>query len=87
VSSTLVHNPHPKGLVILALVWHQAMAILSFELDQLFTVLVPELVVWFECVSDVTFPSKPNSVQNLISIEPNFVTCMIVRLMTDPRPP
>jgi hypothetical protein len=37
----------------------------SFELDQLFTLLVPELVIWFEVVSrDLNFPSEPDFVQN-----------------------
>ncbi len=42
----LPSNPLPKRLVLLVPEWHPAMAIVSFELDQLFTLLVPELVMF-----------------------------------------
>jgi hypothetical protein len=65
------------------------MAIHSFELDQLLTLQVPELVVWLSGVSvsdGITFPSKPNFVQNHLSIKSKFVILMQVPLRTDPRP-
>jgi hypothetical protein len=47
VSCPLVHNPLPYRLVFIAVTgastsWHHAMAIVSFKLDQLFILLVPE---------------------------------------------
>jgi hypothetical protein len=55
------------------------MAIHSFELDQLLTLQVPELVVWLSGVSvsdGITFPSKPNFVQSHLSIKSEFVILM-----------
>jgi hypothetical protein len=83
---TLTPNPEPKRLVILVLGWYLAMALLSFKLDQLFKVLVPELVVWFAGVRDVTFPIEPDSVQNYLSIKSNFVTCLIGPLVLNTNP-
>jgi hypothetical protein len=56
-------NPQPKRLVFFVLKRHQTIAILSFKLDQLFILLVPELVVWFEGVGAVSFPSEPDFVK------------------------
>jgi hypothetical protein len=36
------------------------MTILSFIFEQLFMLLVPELVVSFECEGGVIFPSEPD---------------------------
>jgi hypothetical protein len=44
------------------------MAILSFELDQLFMLLVPELVVCFEVVGGVNSPNESKFVQQILSI-------------------
>jgi hypothetical protein len=53
--------------------WHHAMTFLMFKLDQLFIMLVPEFVVWFEGGGAVMFPSEPDSVQKLLSIKSKFV--------------
>jgi hypothetical protein len=58
------------------------MAILSFKLDQLFTLLVPELVV----AGAVIFPSEPDFVQNSLSILSKFVCVMMLSLHADPIP-
>jgi hypothetical protein len=79
-------DPHPQRLVLLVLDWHRAMAILSFKLDQLFILLVPELVVLVEVVVTFTFPSEPDFVQNYLSIESKFVILMIFPLRIDPLP-
>jgi hypothetical protein len=65
-------NPNPKRVVFLVPEWHHAMALLSFKLDQLFTLMNPEFVVWFK-VGVVSFPSEPYCVQNSLSILSNFV--------------
>jgi hypothetical protein len=62
------------------------MAILSFKLDQLFTLLVPELVVSFEVEGAVSFPDEPDFVQNSLSIKSNFVMVMQAPLLTNPHP-
>jgi hypothetical protein len=38
-------DPPPQSLVFLVTPWHHIMARLSFKLNQLFILLVPELVV------------------------------------------
>jgi hypothetical protein len=59
------------------------MAIDSFKLDQLFMLLVPELVV----VGAVMIPpSEPDFVQDFLSIKSNFVACVTSPLMMNPRP-
>jgi hypothetical protein len=60
------------------------MSTLSFKLDQLFILLVPELVVWFEGV--VSFPNESDFVQNSLSIKSNFVIVMKVPLCANPPP-
>ncbi len=65
--------------------WHSAMAILSFvPNDQLFAVLVPELVVgvW----GAVSFSSKPNFVQAFLSIKSDCVVLMTGPLPVNPPP-
>jgi hypothetical protein len=54
------------------------MAILSFELDQLFALLVPGVVGAF------AFPSKPNFVQQILSTLQNQSTCMNAPLVANP---
>jgi hypothetical protein len=44
------------------------MAILLFKFDQLVTLPVPELAVQFAVVGAFTFPSKPDFVQQILSI-------------------
>jgi hypothetical protein len=61
------------------------MAICSFELDQLFTLLVPALVVWFEATTAI-FPSEPDFVQRSLAIKSKFVFGVIVPLLADPPP-
>jgi hypothetical protein len=58
------------------------MAILSIELDQLFTLLVPDFVV----VGTVIFPSEPDSFQKPLSIKSNFVFVVTSVLLTNPPP-
>jgi hypothetical protein len=82
----LVHDSHPKRLVLLVLVWQLAMASLSFAFDQLFILLVPELVVWFEVVAAITFPREPDSVHDSLSIKPNFVVIVTRSLPANPLP-
>jgi hypothetical protein len=54
------------------------------ELDKLFMLLVPELVVLV--VGAVTFPSEANSVQNSLSIRSNFVMDMMLLLRANALP-
>jgi hypothetical protein len=58
------------------------MAIRSFKLDQLFTLLVPELVV----VGAAICPSEPDFVQTFLSINSKFVIDMMVPLLANPQP-
>jgi hypothetical protein len=77
-------NPNPKRLVLLVALWHHAMAILLFKLDQLFTLLVPALAVWF-AATDI-FPSKPNFVQKSLSMKSNCVVVINGPLRAHPLP-
>jgi hypothetical protein len=65
---------------------HHAIAIDSFKVDQLFILLVPELVVWFEGVGAVKFPSELDFVQNYLSIKSHFVIVMNRPLRANPPP-
>jgi hypothetical protein len=60
------------------------MAIDSFKLNQLFILLVPELVVWFKVVA--SFPSEPDFVQNSLSVWSNFVVLVKASLLANPFP-
>jgi hypothetical protein len=62
------------------------MTILLSKLDKLFILLVPELVVWFELVGDVSFPSEPDFFQTLLSIKSNCVIVISFPLRTNPNP-
>jgi hypothetical protein len=62
------------------------MALLSSKLDQFFILLVPELVVWFEVVSDLNFPREPDFVQNYLSILSNCVIVTTLPLLANPMP-
>jgi hypothetical protein len=55
------------------------MATLSFKLEQLFILLVPELVA-------VSFPSEPDFVQTFLSIKSKAVVDMIAPLLANPDP-
>jgi hypothetical protein len=55
------------------------MAMLLFKLDQLFLLLVPELVN-----VDISFPSKPKVFQKSLLIKSNFVLVMTGPLRVDP---
>jgi hypothetical protein len=72
----LITNPPPKSLIYVVTPWHHTMAIVSFELDHLFILLVPELVVWFEVVGAVSCPDEPDFDQKSLSILSNFVIPM-----------
>jgi hypothetical protein len=60
------------------------MAFVSFKLDQLFILLMPELVV--VVVPAVIFPSEPDCIQNSLSILSKFVVIMIDPLCINPQP-
>jgi hypothetical protein len=45
MTEPLVADPTPKKLVLLLTLWHHAMTLLSFKVDQLFTLLLPVHVV------------------------------------------
>jgi hypothetical protein len=60
------------------------MARLSFKLDQLFILLMPELVL--DVAGTFNFPSKAEFVENYLSIWSKFVIFMKVPLRTDPNP-
>jgi hypothetical protein len=62
------------------------MAIDSFIFEQLFVLLVPELVVWFEVVDAFVFPSEPDLVQKHLSMLSHFVNVMILPLHVNPNP-
>jgi hypothetical protein len=57
--ATTLETCHPRSSS-----WHLTTCIFSFVFKQLFMLLVPELVVWFEVVAGVRFPSESDFVQN-----------------------
>jgi hypothetical protein len=59
------------------------MALHSFKLDQLFMLLVPELVLDGVC-DPFNCPNKSDFVQNCLSAWSNFVVLMIAPLRGDP---
>jgi hypothetical protein len=61
------------------------MTILLFIFEQLFILLVPELVVWFVVVDASRFPSETDFVQKHLSINSNFVVRMTSPLATNPH--
>jgi hypothetical protein len=61
---------------LLELLWHLTMANLSFIFEQLFILLVPELVVWFEGGGVFISPSEPDFVQEFLSVWLHFVVLM-----------
>jgi hypothetical protein len=78
-------NPNSQRFVLLVVLWHHAMGRLLLKLDQLFVLLVPKLVVWFEATT-ASFPSEPDFVQESFSIESKFVCSTICPLITNPNP-
>jgi hypothetical protein len=58
------------------------MAFLSFMLDQLFMLLVPDLVV--ESAGTFNFPDEVDVVQKFLSIKSNFVVDLRAPLCADP---
>jgi hypothetical protein len=62
------------------------MAFVSFKLDHLFILLMPELVVLFEVVVAVWIPREPDVVQNNLSIKSKFVVLMMLPLRANPNP-
>jgi hypothetical protein len=60
------------------------MASVSLKLDQLFILLVPELIEFV--VGAVSFPNEPDFVQKSLSIKSKFVLLMILSLLTNPLP-
>jgi hypothetical protein len=77
-------NPERKRPVVLVTPWHHAMASLSLKLDQLFILLVPELVLDI-VVGTFHFPSELDLVQKFHSIKSHFVVCMNYPLPLNPR--
>jgi hypothetical protein len=64
------------------------MAILSFIFEQLFVLLVPELLVAVDfAVTAVTFnlPDKSKCVQTFLSIKPKFAIFLILPLRVNPK--
>jgi hypothetical protein len=68
-------DPLPQRRVLLVLGWHHTMANLLFELNELFMLLVPELVAFAVLVS---FQSEPNFVQTFLLIKSKAVVDMNV---------
>jgi hypothetical protein len=63
------------------------MATLSFKIDQLFILLVPELVVGFVCgVGAIIFPSESDFVQEFLSVRSHFVIVLNAPLHANPNP-
>jgi hypothetical protein len=77
-------DPPSKRLAFLVTLWHHAMAILLFKLDQPFTLLVPGLVVGvfgaFNC------PNEPNFVQKSLLVRSHFVIELSCPLVADQLP-
>jgi hypothetical protein len=74
-----------RNAVLLAAPWHNTMSIVSFELDKLFTVLEPKLVV--DVAGTFNFPDEIKFVQRwFLSVKLHFVVVMKGRLVTDPLP-
>jgi hypothetical protein len=84
--SPLIANPNPERLFLLVAFWHHAMSLLLFKLDQLFIVLVPELVVLVQGVDAVIFPREPDFLQTYLSILSHFLVVMKAPLITNPLP-
>jgi hypothetical protein len=83
-------HSHPLGAVppsqrrvILVPFWHHAMAFVLFMFEQLFMLLLPELVVCFKVASDVNFPSKPDFVELILSILQHHIILINVSLKTN----
>jgi hypothetical protein len=64
------------------------MSKLSFKLDQLFMLLVPDLAAGVDADVAATFkfPVEVNFVQKFLSIKSKFVSVMKAPLCTDPPP-
>jgi hypothetical protein len=54
-----------------------------FMFEQLFMLLLPELVVCFKVASDVNFPSKPDFVELILSILQHHIILINVSLKTN----
>jgi hypothetical protein len=61
--------------------WHHTIALLSFIVEKLFILLVPEFVV-----VGVTFPNETDFVQKLLSIKSKFVLGVSLPLLANPLP-
>jgi hypothetical protein len=68
MTAPLHGGPVPWQLVLPVLLWHHTMALLLFELDELFTPLVPELVLLVKVVVTFTFPSEPDFVFDQVEV-------------------
>jgi hypothetical protein len=62
------------------------MATLSFKVDKLFMLLVPELVVWFGVLGAISFPSESDFVQKFYSVWSNLVLLKNAPLPSNPNP-
>jgi hypothetical protein len=79
----LLCNPHPYRLVLLVALWHHAIAMFSFKLDQLFIPLVPLLDA---SRVEVSFPNEPDVVENFLPIKTHLVIVVHVPLLANPHP-
>jgi hypothetical protein len=74
VSSPLVPNPFPKRRIFLVLIWDETMAILFFECNQLFILLVPALGASRRRFPiRLNPPNEPKFVQKILSIKWHYV--------------
>jgi hypothetical protein len=86
MTSSLLANPLLQRLFFIVTPLHLTMATCSFVFDQPFMLLVPELVVWFEGGGSCTFPSKPDFVENSLSVCSKFVIIVTLSLRANPLP-
>jgi hypothetical protein len=83
IFAPLPMNPLSKTIVLRVKAWHDAMAILSFKIDQFIMLLVP-YSLQFLPHSETSIPNEPDFVQKFLSIRSQFVLCMKCPLRTNP---
>jgi hypothetical protein len=86
MKAPLTTNPLPQRFILLVFVWNHTIALFSFIFDQLFIVLVPELVDMVSVVGAVIFPSEPDFVKNYFSVWSHFVIGVSYPLLHNPLP-
>jgi hypothetical protein len=62
------------------------MSSLSFKLDQLFVLLVPDLVVDVVVAITFHFPDESDFVKKFLSVRSHFIILMISPLRANPHP-